>query len=51
MDFHPWREGLSGFLGSIDKKVMKIFIHGENGYIGFFGVHLQGGYETFHPST
>jgi hypothetical protein len=51
MDFHPWREGLYGFFGSSYKKVMKLFIHVEKGYMVFFGVHLQEGYETFHPFT
>jgi hypothetical protein len=40
-----------GFFGSIYKKVTKLFIHGEKGYMVFFGVHRQEGYETFHPST
>jgi len=40
MDFHPWREGLYGFFGSIYKKVMKLFIHPHEGY----GV-------TFKPSN
>ncbi len=45
------------FLGSIYKKVTKLFIHGEKGYMGFFGsiykkvtklfIHGEKGYMVF----